>query len=341
MFPVVPFSEILLDSHLVVDVRTPLEYLEDHIPGAMNVPLLSNEERVAIGTLYKRSGPQGARVKGLELTAPRFPGIVAHIAEAACGRPILVYCWRGGLRSKTVASLLDLTGFHVSQLDGGYKSYRSWITASFAPFVPAGPLVILHGLTGIGKTAFLHTLDRQRFTVVDLEGLARHRGSAFGELGLEQDVSQKAFESLLWNELRISPPGRPIILEGESRRIGKIFLPGNLYDVMREGIKIWCEASLKTRVDRLIEEYGRAEYRDGMAQALIRIRKRLGGEKYEEILESLQKWDLRPFMSELLLSYYDRVYYKTRDWREDRMISLENFHAAARELEDFLADRTG
>ena len=341
MFPAVPFSDNLLDSHLVVDVRTPLEYLEDHIPGAMNVPLLSNEERVAIGTLYKRSGPQGARVKGLELTAPRFPGIVAHIAEAASGRPILVYCWRGGLRSKTVASLLHLTGFQVSQLDGGYKSYRSRITAFFAPFVPAGPLVVLHGLTGIGKTAFLHTLDRHRFTVVDLEGLARHRGSAFGALGLQQDVSQKGFESLLWNELRTSPPGRPIILEGESRRIGKIFLPGNLYDAMREGIKVWCEAPLETRVGRLIQEYGREDYRDGMAEALQRIRKRLGGDKYVEIRDSLDKWDLRAFMSELLVSYYDRVYYKTRDWREDRVIPLENFHAAARELEDFLATRTG
>lgn len=341
MFPVVPFSETLFDSHLLVDVRTPLEYREDHLPGAINVPLLSNEERVEIGTLYKRTGPHGARVKGLELTAPRFPEIVEQIAEAASGRPVLVYCWRGGLRSRTVASILELTGFQVSQLEGGYKTYRAWITSFFSPFRPSGPLVVIHGLTGIGKTTFIQMLDRDRFTVADLEGLARHRGSAFGELGLQQDISQKMFESLLWNELRKSPPGKPVILEGESRRIGRIFLPGNLYEAMRDGIKIWCEASLETRVDRLIEEYGREEYRDGMAQALIRIRKRLGGDKYEEIREALDKWDLRAFMSELLISYYDRVYYKTRDWREDRVISLENFHAASRELEEFISTQTG
>ncbi len=340
MFPAVPFSENLLDSHLPVDVRTPLEYQEDHLPGAINVPLLSNEERVEIGTLYKRTGPHGARVRGLELTAHRFPGIVEQIAEAASARPVLVYCWRGGLRSRTVASILDLAGLRVSQLEGGYKSYRTWISSFFSPFRPSGPLVVIHGLTGIGKTSFLQMLDRDRFTVADLEGLARHRGSAFGELGLQQDISQKMFESLLWNELRKSPSGMPIILEGESRRIGRIFLPGNLYEVMHDGIKIWCEASLETRVDRLIEEYGREEYREGMAEALQRIRKRLGSDKYGEILDSLEKWDLRAFMSELLTSYYDRVYYKTRDWIEDRVISLENFQSASRELEEFLSTRT-
>ncbi len=340
MFPVVPFSETLLGSHLLVDVRTPLEYQEDHIPEAINVPLLSNEERVEIGTLYKRTGPHGARIRGLEVTASRFPGIVEEIAESASGRPILVYCWRGGLRSKTVASILELTGFQVSQLEGGYKAWRTWLTSFFSPFRPSGPLVVMHGLTGIGKTTFLTLLDRERYTVVDLEGLARHRGSAFGELGLRQDITQKQFESLLWNQLRKSPPGKPVILEGESRRIGRISLPGNLYEVMRESIKIWCEASLETRVDRLIDEYGREEYREGMSQALLRIRKRLGGGKYEEIRESLEKWDLRTFMSELLVSYYDRVYYKTRDWVEDRVISLEDFESAARELEDFLSTRS-
>jgi len=335
----VPFAQNLIDTHLVVDVRTPLEYREDHIPGAVNVPLLDDDERVEIGILHNQTGPHAARLRGLELTAARFPRLVSEIAEAAQGRPILVYCWRGGLRSKTVASILDLTGFPVVRLQGGYKSYRSQVTSFFAPFHPPGPLVVIHGMTGIGKTHLLHRLDRERFTVIDLEGLACHRGSAFGGLGLSQDLSQKRFDSLLWDALRNSPPGRPIIVEGESRRIGGLSLPGDLYEAMQAGIKVWCTASLETRVERLIEEYGNPEYKEGMADSLLRIRKRLGGEKYDQIAGYLETWELRPFMAELLVGYYDKVYYKVREWREDATISLEDYDSAVRELEEFLQRR--
>lgn len=330
------FSETLIDSHLLVDARTPLEFQEDHIPGAINVPLLDNDERVEIGILYKQQGPQKARLRGLEMTAARFPEMVATIAKMAGDRPILVYCWRGGLRSKTVTSILDLSGFHAVQLQGGYKAYRTHVSAYFDQFRPSGPMIVLHGLTGSGKTTFLHTIDTNRYTVIDLEGLARHRGSAFGALGLSQTLSQKHFESILWNELRKSPPGRPIILEGESRRIGRISLPGNFYEVMGESIKIWCETSMNTRIERLISEYGKEEYREEMAVALLRIRKKLGGEKYDEISGYLEKWDLCPFMKGLLENYYDKVYYKTREWKEDRTLSLESYDEAQRELDNYL-----
>ncbi len=335
----VEFTEALLESHLVVDARTPLEFEEDHIPGAVNVPLLDNDERVEIGILYKQHGPHKARLRGLEMTAARFPEMVATIAKMAGDRPILVYCWRGGLRSKTVTSILDLSGFHAIQLQGGYKSYRANVSDYFDQFLPSGPMVVLHGLTGSGKTTFLHTVNTSRYTVIDLEGLARHRGSAFGALGISQDLSQKHFESMLWNELRKSPEGRPILIEGESRRIGRISLPGTFYEVMGESIKIWCETSMETRIDRLISEYGKEEYREEMAVALLRIKKKLGGEKYDEIAGYLEQWDLRPFMKGLLENYYDKVYYKTRDWKEDRKLSLENYDEAMRELDTFLQAR--
>ena len=331
-----PFHESLLDTHLVVDVRTPLEYDEDHIPAAINVPLLTNQERVEIGTLYKQTGPHEARMRGLELTAHRFPAMVAAIAEAAAGRPILVYCWRGGLRSKTVASILELTGFRAVQLQGGYKAFRSHVIAYFEPFRPPGPLVVLHGMTGIGKTTFLLGLEHNHFSMVELEGLACHRGSAFGELGLTQDLSQKRFETLLWDAFRKLPPGKPVIVEGESKRIGKVSLPGNMYEVMRDGIKVWCEASLETRVRRLIAEYGRPEYRKEMETALLRIRKRLGGEKHAEIAGYLSRWEMEQFMTELIGHYYDKVYYKTRDWGEDFTISLEDYGKAEQELAGFM-----
>lgn len=335
----VSFDPQLLQTHCLVDVRTPLEYGDDHIPGAVNVPLLTNEERVEIGTLYKQTGPFEARRRALELVAHRFPAMAAEIGAAAGSRPILVYCWRGGLRSKTVTSILDLTGYPASQLVGGYKAYRAEVSAYFEAFTPPGPLVVVHGMTGIGKTTLLHRLAR-RFSVLDLEGLACHRGSAFGSVGLQQDLSQKRFESLLWHELQRMPMGPPILVEGESRRIGKISLPGDVYEVMQQSAKIWCKASLETRVSRLIEEYGRPEYREEMAAALLRIRKKLGGVKYEEIAGYLDRWEMEPFMRALITDYYDKVYYKVREWQEDAVIDLDDFASAEEELARFLSGST-
>ena len=341
MTDTVAFTPDLLDTHLVVDARTPLEFTEDHLPGAINVPLLSDDERVEIGTIYKQTGPHAARVRGLELTAHRFPAMVERIAAAAAGRPILVYCWRGGLRSRTITNILDLTGYRAVQLTGGYKAFRNHVAAQFAPFTPPGPLVVIHGMTGVGKTTFILGLREEGHSVVDLEGLACHRGSAFGELGLTQDLSQKRFETLVWDAFRRLPAGVPVIVEGESKRIGRMTLPGDLYEVMQASTKVWCEASLETRVRRLTEEYGHPAYREGMSQALERIRKRLGGETYAAIRGHLEQWEMEPFMTDLVRHYYDKVYYKTREWQQDLTLSLEDYAAAGTELTAFLRERFG
>jgi tRNA 2-selenouridine synthase len=333
------FNETLLDSHLVVDVRTPLEYEEDHLPGAINVPLLTNEERVEIGTMYKEDGPYPARQRGLELTAHRFPEIVRTIADAAQGRPILVYCWRGGLRSKTVTSILDLTGHDAVQLEGGYKNFRNIVAEYFTPFTPKAPLVVLHGMTGIGKTTLLGRLKEKGCSTLDLEGLACHRGSAFGQLGLVQSLSQKRFETLLWDAIRKAPAGAPLILEGESERIGRVMLPGDVYQKMAAGIRVWCTASIETRVKRLIDEYGLPEYKEEMSAALQRIRKKLGGRRCDELAENLERWEMEPFMSGLICDYYDKVYYKNRDWEGDFDLCMEDFDNAADDLIAFLDRR--
>jgi tRNA 2-selenouridine synthase len=336
---IVSFTPDLPDTHFLVDVRTPLEFEDDHLPGAANFPLLTNEERVEIGTLYKHAGPHAARIRGLELTAHRFPGMVRDIGSASEGRPIAVYCWRGGLRSKTVVSILDLTGHRVAQLEGGYRSFRNHVASFFDPFVPPGPLVVIHGLTGTGKTELINGMTGKNYLTIDLEGLACHRGSSFGELGLSQTLTQKRFETLLWNALRKAEPGKPVILEGESRRIGRMTLPGDLYEKMQQGVKVWCEASLDTRVARLIEEYGREEYREEMSAALARIAKRLGGKKYAEISEYLENWDMPSFMRELLVGYYDRLYYKFREWEEDFVLPVDDLEQARLTLERFLSSR--
>ncbi len=331
-----PFIETLLDSHLPVDVRSPLEFAEDHLPGAINVPLLDNDERAEIGTIHKQQGPHQARERGLELTAHRFPEMVRTIAAAAQGRPLLVYCWRGGLRSKTVATILELAGYQALQLTGGYKSFRNQVAGYFFPFEPRSPLVVLHGMTGIGKTTLLTHLKEKGGFVVDLEGLACHRGSAFGQLGLTQNLSQKRFETLLWDAVRKAPPGEPLIVEGESERIGRVSLPGDFYQKMAAGVRVWCSASLDTRVRRLVEEYGLPEYKEDMAVALQRIRKKLGGKICDQLAGNLERWELEPFMTGLVCDYYDKVYYKNKDWEGDFNLCLEEFDAAADQLLEFL-----
>lgn len=326
------FTPALLESHCVIDVRTPLEFAEDHLPGAVNVPILNNEERVEVGTIHQKVGPQQARQRGLELTCGRFGAMVAEIAAQAGGRPILVYCWRGGLRSLSMAILLEMTGYPVLQLQGGYKAFRGQVINFFEAFRPTAPLIVIHGMTGIGKTTFINGLDRQQWTTIDLEGLACHRGSAFGEVGLDQGLSQKRFETLLWDSFRQAPADRPIVLEGESPRIGRISLPGNLYEVMAASCKVWCHASLDTRVRRLAVEYAREEYREAMAAALERIRKKLGGQRYAELAGLLAAWDIEGLGRGLIEHYYDKLYYKTRPWTPDIEFDLEDFNEAERLL---------
>lgn len=335
----ISFSPALLDSHCVIDVRTPLEFAEDHLPGAINVPILNNEERVEVGTIYKQVGPLEARQRGLELTCGRFGAMVAETAEHAAGRPILVYCWRGGLRSLSMAILLEMTGQPVLQLRGGYKAFRGQVIGFFEAFKPTAPLIVIHGMTGVGKTTFINGLDRQRWTAIDLEGLASHRGSAFGQVGLNQQPSQKHFETLLWDAFRQAPDNYPIVLEGESPRIGKISLPGNLYEVMTASCKVWCHASLETRVRRLAVEYAHEKYREAMAAALERIRKKLGGQRYAELAGMLAAWDIEGLGRGLIEQYYDRLYYKSRPWTPDVEIDLEDFNQAEQLLNQFWENR--
>lgn len=331
------FSPSLLTTHCLIDVRTPLEFEEDRIPTATNIPLLTNQERVEIGTLYKQEGAHTARMRALECTCSRFAGMVKDIAAIAKGRPILVYCWRGGLRSLSVATLLKLAGFNACQLQGGYKTYRNHVISYFESFSPPAPLVVIHGMTGIGKTIFINNLDQQNWSSIDLEGVAHHRGSAFGSVGLQQDFTQKRFETDLWDAFRSIPTDRPIALEGESQRIGKFLLPGNLYEVMARGCKVWCHASMQTRVKNLTSEYGSTEYRQQIQESLERIKKKLGGACHSELEKLLEEGNLKEFTQKLIENYYDKLYYKHRHWTPDLELELEDYKKAESELTNYLS----
>lgn len=336
----ITFSPDLIDTHCLIDVRTPLEFAEDHIPGAVNVPLLSNEERAEVGTIYKQVGSVEARRRGLELTCPRFAEMVDTIIAAAAGRPVAVYCWRGGMRSHSVAMLVETCGTPARQIVGGYKRFRNGVIDYFERCAFPAPLIVIHGMTGTGKTTFINGLDRGRWATVDLEGIACHRGSAFGALGLSQDVSQKRFETLLWDAFRRLPAGLPIVLEGESQRIGRYYLPGSLYETMAAGCRIWCHASLETRIDRLSAEYARPEYQSKMLEALERIRKKLGGTRHAELKGLIEAWDVPGIARGLIEEYYDRMYYKNRTWTADLELELEDLAAAEAVLARFWGART-
>ncbi len=331
----IAFTPDLIDSHCLIDVRTPLEFDDDHIPGAHNVPLLTNEERIEIGTIYKQVGPVEARRRGLELTCPRFYGMVDRIVSLSAGRPIVVYCWRGGLRSLSVTMLVEMCGTEAHQLVGGYKSFRTGVIDYFNRCEFGAPLIVMHGMTGTGKTPFINGLNPEKWATIDLEGIACHRGSAFGALGLKQDFTQKHFETALWNAFRQLPSGRTIVLEGESQRIGKYSLPGCLYQKMAESCKIWCYASLETRIERLKGEYALPEYREAMFEALERIRKKLGGSRYAELKSCIESWEVEGIARGLIEGYYDRMYYKHRPWTPDLELELEDFKHAELELEEF------
>ncbi|OYU93147.1 MAG: tRNA 2-selenouridine(34) synthase MnmH, partial [Burkholderiales bacterium PBB5] len=221
--------DVLSSFDTVIDVRSPAEFAEDHLPGAVNWPVLSNEERITVGTLYVQTSPLEARKLGAALVARN---IANHLDQWVRDRPRhwqpLVYCWRGGQRSGTMAWFLDQIGFRTTRLDGGYKGYRAQVRADLAIPPTDLRLTVLAGRTGSGKTRLLPALAAEGAQVLDLEALACHRGSILGGLPGQPQPSQKRFDSLLWSALRALDTSRPVFVESESKQIGRLQLPAAL-----------------------------------------------------------------------------------------------------------------
>lgn len=224
-------EQLMEQWHAVpVDVRSPIEYEESHIPGAVNIPLFTNEERIEIGTLYKQKGNMAARWRAMEIVAPKIPAILEAIKDVqeSVGRTI-IYCARGGMRSGAVAVFLELAGLEAIRLAGGYKAYRQFILERLPSLIP-NQAIVLHGMTGTGKTELLQKLKKKGYPVLDLEEMAGHRGSLFGEMGIEKEGNnQKTFDSLLYEGLKEIKGSAFFIIEAESQRIGKARQPEKLY----------------------------------------------------------------------------------------------------------------
>lgn len=299
----------------VIDVRSPGEFETGHIPGAHNIPIFSNEERAIVGTTYKQQGKQPAVLKGLEIVGTKLRTFADTARKLSVDNKLLVHCWRGGMRSESMAWLFETVGINTLILEGGYKAFRKFGKKQLSE---SKKLIILGGLTGSGKTETLLEIEKRGEQVVDLEGLAHHKGSAFGALGQEPQPTNEQFENNLlyiWLSLDIS---RPIWLEDESHSIGSNWIPDELFSFMRKAPVIKMELEKAFRMQRLMNEYASFD-NNKLEKCILRIGKKLGGQNVKSAIESLKTGDLRS-VADITLAYYDKSYNFGLDKREKNTV---------------------
>lgn len=330
-----------LDKPILIDVRSEGEFAEATIPGALNLPLLNNEERAKVGTTYTQTSKGLARELGLSMVSPKLPDLVKQVGELAKKGPLVLFCWRGGMRSKSLATVAELMGIPIYRLQGGYKAYRNQVVEFFQEKLPF-QVVVLRGNTGVGKTELLQRLRTEGYPAIDLEKLANNRGSVFGAMGLGNPPSQKKFEGLLYEELASLREFPYIIVECESKRIGRITLPACLHAAMQEGIQILHCDSLENRIQRLIKEYTSIPNAiQEIGVALDRLVKTLGHVKVKELRSLLENNCLEKFTERLLTEYYDKLYAYPNEPSSDfaHSINYANPDLALRELKHYLDEK--
>jgi tRNA 2-selenouridine synthase len=294
----------------ILDVRSPAEYADDHLPGAMSVPVLNNEERARIGTLYTQVSPFDAKKLGAALIARN---IAHHLEHQFSDRPKswrpLVYCWRGGMRSGAMAHILAQVGWNTSQLEGGYKNFRRYVITALEALPQQFNFRVISGSTGSGKSHLLHALADQGAQVLDLEALAQHRGSLLGRLPNLPQPSQKTFETSLWGALTTFTPERPVYIEAESRKVGVLSLPNALVERMRVSTCMRIEVPQPARVKFLMQDYAHFLSNPNLLTERLPLLVELHGrEVIKRWCEMAQNGEWEPLVSELLTQHYDPAY---------------------------------
>jgi tRNA 2-selenouridine synthase len=297
----------------VIDARTPSEYAEDHVPGAISAPVLDDAERATVGTLYKQVSPFEAKKLGASLIAKN---VAFYIQKLFADQPRnwrpLVYCWRGGKRSAAMAHILREIGWDAATLPGGYKAYRRWVVQELETLPAKFEFIVIHGPTGSGKSRLLSSLKRAGAQALDLEDLAAHRGSVLGSLPDRPQPSQKMFESLLLKELSALGTSRAVFVEGESKKIGQLQVPEALIHRMRASRCLVLETDLETRVTLLLDEYRHfLEDRralDAQLDCLVALH---GRERVAEWKSLAARGAWREFVSRLLVEHYDPAYHRS------------------------------
>ena len=315
--PLLDVNAFLAAEGLIVDVRSPGEFEQGHIPAAANLPLFSDQERAELGTAYKQQGRQVAVQLGLKLVGPKLPDLAQALLELAeAGKTLRLYCWRGGMRSGSMAWLASTLELPVLLLQGGYKSYRRWVLETFEQ---PWPLLVLGGRTGTGKTDLLLALRQRGEAVVDLEGLANHRGSSFGGLGLPPQPSTEHYENLLAASLTASAGQAPIWLEAESAQVGRCRIPAGLWRQMGEAPAVEIQRPMAERVEQLVSVYGN-QGEEPLRLATERIARRLGPQRTATALGAIASQDWAAACRQML-DYYDRCYDNELSRRDKPLLS--------------------
>ncbi|WP_077624779.1 tRNA 2-selenouridine(34) synthase MnmH [Sediminibacillus massiliensis] len=340
------FQDIHLDEVLalhqkqqikLIDVRSPSEFRDWTIPGSINIPVFNDEERAEVGTIYKQESTEAAKKRGLEIMSAKLPQFIEKFKEVE--GPKAVFCWRGGMRSKTAATVVDLMGMSVSRLVGGIRTYRSWVVDTLNSYHIQPESIALNGYTGSGKTIILHELRKKGYPVIDLEGMAQHRGSVFGQIGLTPN-NQKKFDSLLLEQLIHYQSAPYILFEAESKRIGKVALPDFLSEKKSNGIQIFIDMPVEERVKIILEDYEPWKHHQENLNAFDHIKKRIHTPIAKEIETALHSEDYATAVRLLLEYYYDPRYDHTRKQYADektRYIKVDNIEDAIASMEELLA----
>jgi tRNA 2-selenouridine synthase len=332
----------------IIDVRSPSEYAEDHVPGAISLPVLDDDERARVGTIYKQDSPFTARKIGGALVARNAARhLEGPLAGHGGGWKPLVYCWRGGQRSGSFATILSSVGWRAEVLAGGYKTYRSLVVKELYDTPVRSPVIVLDGNTGSAKTEVLAELARAGHQVIDLEGLANHRGSLFGNLGPQP--AQKGFETALAMALVGLDPARPVVVEAESSKVGECRLPSRLWAAMAAAPRVVLEVPRAARADYLVRAYADLVADPGRTRGVVELlRAAHSHERIEEWLGMVERADWPALADDLILHHYDPRYAKHRARMGGRQVMVavdaldpEGVQAAAGAVAGAIAGLTG
>lgn len=335
----IEYERLKEDNCQFVDVRSPAEFADATIPGAINLALFTDKEREIIGTMYKQDSPDNAKQLGVEIVSQKLPELFKRITDLRkdTGKRIVLFCARGGMRSTSLALFLNGLGEKVYYLKDGYKGYRRVVLEGIENMNKEVKYVVLHGRTGVGKTKILDELTDIGMDVLDLEGGANHRGSLLGGVGLGSQPSTKAFESFIYHTLK-NRKTNYVFVEAESRRIGKLFVPQCVKDHMNDGFQLLIDADLKFRSNHLISEY--TDLEPGNLELLAAIEKMgryLSKDKVVKLQEAVKIGDFKIVAEELMISYYDPMYdHSIKKHKFDDTFMVNSFNESAQSLSNWL-----
>lgn len=306
-------------NELIIDVRAPIEFFKGHVPNAINIPLFEDSERAEIGTLYKQQGKDTAVNRGLEIVSPKMTSFVNKVKALSKNKKVFVYCFRGGMRSNSFAWLMNTSGLDAVIMQGGYKAFRNYVLDYFEQ---EQKIILLGGKTGSGKTDILKKLNEQHLQIIDLEGIAHHKGSAFGTINEQKQNPQQVFEHQLFHQLSELDCSQSIIIEDESQTIGYNKIPIGLWQQMKQATIIKLEIPFELRVQKLVEDYTTVNV-EALKSCVIKIAQQLGSLNTKLCLQYLDENNLHD-VARLSLLYYDKSYEFSYKNKKQPIINLNS-----------------